>query len=96
MDLMWLAIGMVGAAFFIAEGLKNFNNPNGKSLIEKLDEDDEHELIKESDVHHFIGISKEDARVLLQEHPDVPHLKLNGNVYYPKTRLRQWLLSIGD
>ncbi|MGG3573975.1 DNA-binding protein [Bacillus gobiensis] len=96
MELMWLAIGMVGAAYFISEGLKNFKNPNGVNFIEKLDEDDELELLDESEVHDFLGVSKEDAKVLIQEYPNIPHITLNGNVYYPKNKLRQWVLNIGD
>lgn len=35
-----------GAANF-REGLKNFKNPNLKGLLERLDENDEHELLNE-------------------------------------------------
>jgi hypothetical protein len=96
MDWMWIAIAVVGAAYFIGEGLKNFNNPGGKSLLESLDEDDSHELLKESEIHYFMGIDKEDAKVLLRDHPEVPHIIINGKTYYPKHKLRQWLLKIGE
>lgn len=56
-----------------------------------LNEDDEHELINEKDVHYFIGISKEDTKLLIQEHPDIPHVLINNKVYYPKAKLRKWL-----
>ncbi|WP_085522817.1 DNA-binding protein [Tuberibacillus sp. Marseille-P3662] len=96
LGLIWIAIGIAVAGYFIGDGLKNFKNPNSKNFLDALDEDDELKLIKESDVHHFIGISKEDAKMLLQEYSDIPHIKLNGQVYFPKKQLRAWLLKLGD
>lgn len=58
----------------LGEGLKNFKNPNLKGLLERLDENDEHGLLNEKDVHYFIGISKEDALALLKEHRSIPYI----------------------
>lgn len=96
LDFFWLAIGMVGFGYFLGDGLKSFKNPSSKSFLESLDEDDEHELLKESEVHYFAGISREDAKKLTEEYPHIPHIKLNGQVYYPKAKLRAWLKDIGD
>lgn len=95
LDLIWMGLGIAIAGYFIGDGLKNFKNPNAKGLGDIFDEDDEHELIKESDVHYFIGISKEDAKHLIDEHPEVPHLYINDKVYYPKAKLREWLKDLG-
>ena len=96
MDFIVLGIGIAVAGYCIGDGLKNFNNPSAKNVIESLDEDDEHELIKESAVHHYIGVSKEDAKQLIKEHSDIPHILLNGKVYFPKSKLHQWLLKLGN
>ncbi|MFJ7935576.1 hypothetical protein [Sporosarcina sp. NPDC096371] len=61
-ESIWLALGIAAAGYFIGNGLRNFKNPDAKSFSEIFNEDDEHELIAESDVHHFMGISKEDAK----------------------------------
>jgi hypothetical protein len=91
-----IAIGIALAGYFIGDGLKSSYHPNRKMAIDALEEDDdEHELIKESDVHYFIGISKEDAKTLIKDYPDIPHIILNNKVYYPKAKLRVWLLSLG-
>lgn len=95
-DFFWLALGLAAFGYFIGDGLKNFKNPVGKNLVDSFKEEDEHELIKESDVHQFMGISREDAEKLVEEHPDIPHLKLNGQIYYPKAKLRKWLMEIGE
>ncbi|AXI11101.1 DNA-binding protein [Oceanobacillus sp. 143] len=95
-DFIWLAIGIAVAGYCIGDGLRNFNNSDAKTLIDSLDDDDEHELIKENDVHYFMGISKEDAKSLIQEHSDIPHIMINGKVYYPKAKLRKWLLDLGE
>jgi hypothetical protein len=95
-DFIVLGIGIAVAGYCIGDGLKNFSNPNAKNIIESLDEDDEHELIKESAVHHYIGVSKEDVKQLIKGHSDIPHILLNGKVYFPKSKLREWLLKLGD
>ena len=96
MDFLWIALGLAALGYFIGEGLKNFKNPEAKDAMEWLDDDDDHELIKAKDVHYFMGVSKEDARELLESYPDIPHIELNGNIYYPKAKLREWLLKIGE
>lgn len=95
-DFIWLALGIAAAGYFIGEGLKNFKNPEAKTLLDSLDEDDNHELIKENEVHYFMGISKEDAKSLIQEHSDIPHIIINNTVYFPKAKLRKWLLDLGE
>ena len=96
MDFIAFGIGIAVAGYCIGDGLKNINNPSVKNVFESLDEDDEHELIKESAVHYFIGVSKEDAKQLIKEHSDIPHILLNGKIYFPKSKLREWLLKLGD
>ncbi|WP_099363854.1 DNA-binding protein [Fredinandcohnia onubensis] len=96
MGLLFLAIGIAVAGYFIGDGLKNFKNPEAKGVMEKLEEDDLYELIKEKDIAYHIGVSKEDAKQLIKEHPDIPHIVLNGTVYYPKSKLKQWLSNLGE
>lgn len=96
-DLVWIALGIAAAGYFIGNGLKNFKNPDAKdSLSEIFNDDDEHELIKENNVHYFMGISKEDAKSLIQEYPDIPHVLINNKIYYPKAKLRKWLSNLGE
>ncbi|WP_100013111.1 DNA-binding protein [Lentibacillus sediminis] len=96
MDFTLLALGIAAAGFFIGDGLKNFKNPNAKSFMDNIRENDDHELIKEKEIHHFLGIPKEDAESLIQEYPDIPHLRINNKVYYPKEKLRKWLINYGE
>lgn len=95
-DFFWLALGIAIAGYCIGDGLKNFKNPHAENLIDFLDDDKNHELIKEKDVHHFMGVSKEDAKSLIEEHSDIPHVIINGNVYFPREQLRKWLLKLGE
>lgn len=94
-DLLWIGLGIAVAGYFIGEGLKNFKNPHAKGIGDIFEDDDDHELIKETDVHYFIGISKEDANQLIKDYPDIPHLLINNKVYYPKAKLRNWLKDLG-
>ena len=43
-----------------------------------------------------MGISKEDVKYLIQEHPDIPHIIIKDKVYYPKAKLRKWLTNLGE
>jgi len=98
-DLIWVALGIAAAGYFIGNGLKNFKNPDAKDSLSELfsDEvDDGHELIRENYVHYFMGISKEDAKSLIQEYPDIPHVLINNKIYYPKAKLRKWLSDLGE
>lgn len=94
LDLMWIALGIAAFGYFISDGLKNFKNPSASNVVDMLTNDENHQLIKQSDLHWYIGVSKEDAKKLIEEYPDVPHMSLNGQIYYPKEQLRQWLLNI--
>lgn len=96
LDFLWLGLGLAAFGYFLGDGLKNFKNPSSRNALEFLDDDDEHELIKANDVHHFLGVSKEDAQLLVDEYPDIPHIILNGQVYYPKVKLREWLMKLGE
>lgn len=95
-DFLWLGLGIAAFGYFIGDGLKNFKNPSSKNFFDELDEDDGHQLISENDVHYFMGITRADAQQLIEEYPDVPHIKINHTVYYPKEALRKWLLQLND
>ncbi|WP_026570681.1 MULTISPECIES: hypothetical protein [Sediminibacillus] len=95
-DFFWLAIGIAAAGYFIGEGLKNFKNPETKGLLDTFSDDDDQQLLKESEVHYFMGITKEDAKSLKEDFPDIPHIIINHKVYYPKAKLKEWLKDIGS
>lgn len=87
-----IAIGIAAAGYFIGNGLKYFNSPqSSESVLGTWDLDDDHQLIKEKDVHYTLGISKEDAKSLIKEFPDIPHVVLNGNIYFPNKQLKEWM-----
>lgn len=90
MDL-FIGVGLAIAGYFICDGLRNYRNPTEKSFVDYFKKNDQRELLAESSVHHFLGIKKEEVRMLIQEHPDIPHVKLNGQVYFSKTKLREWI-----
>ncbi|RIU94732.1 DNA-binding protein [Oceanobacillus picturae] len=97
-DFIWIGLGIAAAGYFIGNGLKNFNNPDANNILSEVFSDDDnegHELIKENDVHYFMGISKEDAKSLIQDYPDIPHVTINNKIYYPKAKLRKWLSDLG-
>lgn len=99
MGFFTLGIGIAVAVYFFYDGVRNIKNPSSKNIFEQLDENDEDtepELIKESELHHYLGISKADTKQLMKAYSDIPHISLNGKVYYQKSKLREWLLRIGD
>ena len=96
MDFIWIGLGIAIASYFIGNGLKNFKNREVKMTFDYLADIDWNELVKQKDVHYFLGITKEDAGKLIEQYPDIPHTKINDNIYYPKEKLRKWLKEIGE
>lgn len=60
LDLMWIGIGLAALGYFISDGLKNFKNPKGSYS-------DYPTLIKESDLHYHLGLSKAEVKELLEK-----------------------------
>lgn len=94
-EFFFLAIGLAAAAYFIGDGMKNFKNPNTKNMTDYLSVYDEKELIPEKHIHYTLGIEKKDAQALTKEHRDIPHVIINGSVYYPRRQLLAWIEEIG-
>ncbi|MGL6107920.1 hypothetical protein [Romboutsia sp.] len=91
-----LAVGIGSAGYFIGEGLKYglVHFKSGK-IEEKVSGDVNDilydKLIKEDKIHTWLGISKEDAKDLIKKYPDIPHIELNGKIYYVKKGLNEWI-----
>jgi hypothetical protein len=85
-DLFWVGTGLAALGYFIGEGLKNFKNPS--SIYKGYPS-----LIKEKNLHIYLGLSKEEIKDLLMKHPDIPKVELNGTTYYPHKQLLEWLSS---
>src|SRR5699024_7119965 len=95
LDFFWLGLGLAAFGYFIGKGLQNFKNPMTPDLVD-LSDDEDRQVVREKDLYWFSGVSKEDAKKLVEEHPDVPHIILNGQTYYPREKLKKWLREIGD
>lgn len=97
LDFLWIGLGLAAFGYFIGDGLKNFKNPDAKNTVEKMfSDDDQNELIKETDLHWYIGIRKSDVNTFINNYPDIPHLEINGHIYYPKEQLQHWLKELGS
>ncbi|MBM7839061.1 hypothetical protein JOC54_002331 [Alkalihalobacillus xiaoxiensis] len=91
--MFWLAIGIIGFGYFIGDGIKNFKNHSTSHLTDMFS-DEKPKLIKEKDLHYYLNLSKEDAKELVKSYPSVPHLNINGSIYYPAEKLDSWLASL--
>ncbi|MBK3494220.1 DNA-binding protein [Viridibacillus sp. YIM B01967] len=90
-DFIWLSLSIVAAGYLIGDGLKNFGNPNAKSLLDILDEGEEVELIAAKELHVFLNVPKEATSNFVFEHPEVPYIELNGHIFFQKQRISEWL-----
>lgn len=84
-----LGVFFICFVLLVAVGSMRFDNPEPKRLLKT--EEDLEGLIKETDVWKYIGVTEEDSKKLLEEYPDIPHITLNNNVYFHKSKLREWL-----
>lgn len=97
MGFLTIGIGLAVAIYFLCEGFfKNIKNPGSNNEFESLEEEDEQELIKASELHHYLGITKADVKELMKAHSDIPHITINGKTYYAKEKVREWLFNISD
>lgn len=91
MDFFYLSIAIALFGFFIGDGIKNFNKPESKNFLDSLMEDENTELIPKREVHHYIGIKREDVDALIEKYPHIPYIKLNDSVYFHRKKLMKWL-----
>jgi len=85
-SFFWIGAGLAALGYFIGDGLKNFKNPKAGSLGYPT-------LIKEKDLHLYLGLKKEEVKDLLSKYPDAPKVELQGTTYYPYRNLLEWLSS---
>ncbi|WP_394233643.1 DNA-binding protein [Niallia oryzisoli] len=85
-SFFWIGIGLAALGYFIGDGLKNFKNPKGSPSSYPT-------LIKERDLHLYLGLSKEEVNELLTKYPDAPKMELKGTTYYPYHYFLDWLSS---
>ncbi|WP_046175273.1 hypothetical protein [Domibacillus indicus] len=88
---LFLGIGIAVAGYFIGDGLKNWKNPSERNFLDHFKVREQPELIEAGEVHRFIGTMKGDTKALLEEHPDIPSIKINRKIYFSRTMLREWL-----
>lgn len=63
LDFFWLGLGLAAFGYFLGDGLKNFKNRSSTNIVQSmLEEENKNEFIKETDLHWYIGIRKEDAK----------------------------------
>ena len=90
LDFFWIGAGIAGGlialGYFIGDGLKNFKNPKAGSRDYPI-------LIKENDLHAYIGLPKEVVDKLLSKYPNAPKVKLEDTTYYPYHQFLDWLSS---
>lgn len=95
-DLLWLGAGIAVAGYYLGDGLKNFKSLDDENIIDDLDFNDGRELIKDIELHEFIGISKEDVLQLIKEHPGIPEVSINGKIFHSKEKIRKWLSELDE
>ncbi|HWO76403.1 MULTISPECIES: hypothetical protein [Bacillus] len=86
MDLLWLGIGLALMGYFIGDGLKNFKSPKASSPGYTS-------LIKEKDLHFYLGLNKEETKELLSKFPNAPKVEIKGTTYYPYKQFLEWMSS---
>lgn len=84
--LFCIGVGLAIMGKYIGNGLQNFRKPKK--------EVDYYTFLKESDLEMLLNLSTNEIKALLNEHPDIPKITLNGTTYYPKKQFVEWVASI--
>ena len=90
-DFLWIGLGIAALGYFIGDGLRHFKG--SAPSLDDLYDDDEPLMIKKKNLNHYIGINKEDIDAFITKYPSIPHINLNGHIYFPHKRLTEWLES---
>ncbi|MGE7919028.1 DNA-binding protein [Viridibacillus sp. NPDC093762] len=90
-DFIWLGCCILLAGYLIGNGLKNFGNPNAKSLLDILNDEEEFELVAAKELHVFLNVPKEATSNFISEHPEVPYIEMNGHIFFQKKKISEWL-----
>lgn len=90
LDFFWIGIGLAGGltalGYFIGDGLKNFKNPKASSSGYPT-------LIKEKDLHIYLGLNEEESGEMLSKYTNAPKIELKGTTYYPYQQFMEWVTS---
>ncbi|MGD6831128.1 DNA-binding protein [Sutcliffiella halmapala] len=84
-SFFWIGIGLAALGYFIGDGLKNFKNQKNAPSYPTL--------IKKSDLHLYLNLTKNEVEDLLSKHPHAPKIELNGTTYFPYQQFMEWLAS---
>jgi hypothetical protein len=82
-----IGVGLAALGYFIGDSLKYFKNPKGSFL-------GYFKLIKENELHLYLGQRKDEVNELLIKYPEVPKIELKGTTYYQYQQFREWYSSI--
>ncbi|MGL5316499.1 MAG: hypothetical protein ACRC92_24800 [Peptostreptococcaceae bacterium] len=95
-EAILIAIGIAAAGYFIGEGISfglvNFKSgkKNNEKTFKKA-EPPHNQLIREENISTWLGIPIEDGKELLKQYPEIPHIEINGKVYFIKEGLNDWI-----
>jgi hypothetical protein len=96
MGFLTMGIGLAVAVYFLCEGLGNTIKPGSNNEFGQIDEVEQEELIKASELHYYLGVSRVEAEEFMKAHSNLPRICINGKAYYSKTKLREWLLNMSN
>jgi hypothetical protein len=83
--LLCVGAGLALMGYYIGKGLQNFRQP--------AKEIDYYSFLKESDLGILLNLSPAEITALLNSHPDIPKVVLEGKTFYPKKQLIEWMTS---
>lgn len=65
-------------------------NSGQKEQIIKIDETSNNQLLNISEISNYLGITEEEVKKLTE----IPHIRIDDKVYYPKLAIDKWLLNV--
>lgn len=106
MDSYTLGISIIIAGYFIGNGIKNgliyFNKgkvnedeTNAFDLLSMQNEDiRQSKFVKKKYLCKYFGLSKKQLDNFLNQHSDIPSIDINGETYYIREKLGEWVKGL--
>ncbi|MFF2878247.1 helix-turn-helix domain-containing protein [Gottfriedia sp. NPDC057991] len=94
LSIFFLGLCIVIGSWVISSGL------GVKANVSRIQSVQQHQLLTQSELVNYLGISKEAIQKLTELPDDVdttsglPYIKIGEKFYYPKSAIDKWLLNV--
>ncbi|MCR8744253.1 hypothetical protein [Romboutsia lituseburensis] len=85
-----------GLIFFKSNNSNYSSDKFGDILFQENEDIFNTKLVKKKYIAKKLGVSKHEVDYLIKEYPNIKYININGNIYYDKSSVQNWIDKIGE